>query len=730
MRPQDEIGFALPRQDARGRRFLLRRLRNLPLAVDSAQVLGLVREVQKRDASLASALAEETIWERRELDVLRRAGGEDTQEAGSWTRFFGISADTPNRARSQEFRQASGRKLEPLLDDLAAAAAHGPEDALAAFRALGRIDSTKALDRVEALAAQLGRPALAMAAFGEAGGSEAGERALRLLAKHEGDKAFPSLLEAMAGLPGKLALQYLTAQIPKGGEVAEGVAAALEGFDRLEHLPVLDTLLRLSDPWVVMNAVETLGRLGSDQHLKRIEAVYDANPHPLVRIACLQAVGTMAGQALRSLAMKGLVSEDARVRAAAIEACVTGGLPYSEFRDKVVAQLNDPHPKLALNASLACVVLDAQRALTRVGAMLQSGKPAELLQAIHCLAYLPSPASLQALHNVVKQCPPGTMRLEGVKSLGRLTAHTPDAVPLLGRVLDTDDPKAREIAALFMAGAHPAARETAAQILARHLRNEVSTPAAVAMIESISLLGQAGRIAVPDLHYVLLIDPLQANAGARALATAFPGLKETKDLATHASGAVQAFAGLLAWYDGADGLDRIAAALQDPDPFTRRTGCEVARSAGVAAALLSDAKRLGGLAKGLGALPPDAEVPSVDAEFASSVSVPRRRIGLGVIPKAEVTEAHLAPVKLEVARPPPAPTEKERTEQIKQLDDAVMASSYYENEAKGALAPAAGPAVPSRIPELAIRAAWILGIGVMFAVLFQAGQWLRTLSGF
>lgn len=684
MRPQDEILVALPRQPPQGRRFLLRRLGDLPQAEDAPQVYAQVMALEAREATLSGALCEDRLWRRRELERLRRSVGEESGQGGTWTSFLQpVSAsDRPHDVKDAGI--AAGSALEAILEPLEAAVERGEREAVCVARALGQIQSRKSIELLEKIAYDHGAMVPVMAAFSTLGGELAAEKAIQLVRAVEGTALHPQLLEAFVGLPCPASFAFLREQLATGRpEVALSVAAALEGYQTYDTLPLLDALLATPDPWVLINTVETLGRIGRPEHLQRIAAVFDSQQHALIRVGCLQAISGSSGDTVFQLAEQGLASGDPNVQAAAIEAMVAAGVPYEKYRDRVIGLLNAPHPKLALNASLACVAMDPQRAVQRVTGMLGSGIPAQLLQSIHTMAYIEAASSIQALAHIVKMCPAGAMRQEAVKSLGRLATRSPEAVEHLVTVLELDDPEARETAAWFLSGAHPAGRVNAARALAEVVREDPAGDLAVVCLEALGLLGPAGQLSVPDLHHLLLTGPDQAAAAARSLAVSFPRSREAQDLLHHDSPMIQGFGGLMSWLERGAGLDLLYQALSQRAPSTFEAACEIARVAGAAGGWTAETRRLVGLAKALGAAAVDAREAAGLGRLDQSLSLPRKKIGLGIVPKGTARTRGMAPEALEVKAESVRKAESEG-------DGALLSHSFYETASQPNVTPSAG----------------------------------------
>lgn len=690
MRPQDEIKVALPRQPEQGRNFLLRRLAQLPLTEDGPQFLSLVSKLQGQGSSLSAALCEDALWRKIELERMHRSVGEESGQGGTWS---AILQGGPKSAPVTGIRDASlaaGQKLEELLPALAEGATRGEAEAAAVTRALGSIQSRRSIEHLEKIAFDQGAILEVMVAYSRLGGELAATKAMGLVEAVQGTAVHPQLLGAFANLPSKATFEFLLKQLKIGNAaVAMGVAVALEGFHSFDALRVLDALVKVPDPWVLINVVETLGRIGGDEYLERIERIYERHGHALIRISCLQAVAGSTGKIAFHLAQRGLGSKDPSIQAAAIEAMVTTGVPSQNYRDTVLPMMNSPHAKLALNACLACMAFDARRAVQHVTGLISCGDPAKLLQSIHCLAYVEAPVAYQALGRIIKMCPPGVMRLEAIKSLGRLASRRAEAAHELLPSLVLEDPPAQELTAYFLGDAHPEAQVPAAKALSHIVREFPESPLALTCLHSLGLLGPAGQLFVPDLHHALLKGPEQARAAATALVTSFPRSKEAQSFGESNTPLVRAFHGLNRWYAEGSGLDDMERGLRDPAGFVFRTSCELVRRAGTAGGWTQDTRRLVGLAKNLGAATLDAEEVDGLGRLDQSLSIPRKKIGLGIVPSAApgastLDVASLLPEANSLA-------EAHRTSEI-----ALLAQSVYETTDAPSLDPQASAVAPRR----------------------------------
>lgn len=676
MRPQDEILVTLPRQPAAGRRFLLRRLAHLPLMEDGPLLYDFLTGLAPHGDQGALLRAEEDVWERLELDRLRRSVGETSGMSGTWTTFLSAVSPSSMPEGVEDAHVQAGAELEALLDPLVLGLEANEASLRVGTRCLGRIHSERSLRLLLGIATERGAIAPAVSALTTLGTAKAAEIALDLVQAVEGTSIHPELIAHLGRTPTPSVMRYLgQVSSQPSSEILAGVASALEGFRDEEALPFLDRLLAVRDPWVLINTVETLGRMGSLECLKRLDRVFETQAHPLIRIGCLQAAAASQGPAVITIAEKGLATPDPNVQAAALEALVASGAPHQVYRDAVVRLLESPHPKLALNAALACVAVDPARAAQKVTDFLNSGDPVQLLRAIHCLAYIEAPNSIQALQHVLAQSPPGTLRIEATKAMGRLVGRVPGAAEPLLKLLPSLDLPTYRLALCFLTSAHPASRVKCAQTLTQMVRAEDDPKASVPLIEALGALGPAGQLSVPDLHHLLLSSPQQAVAAAKALAISFPRSKEAQDLSGHSSPLIQGFGGLAAWLDQGRGIQLLVQTLKDPDPSSFQSASEVVRLAAAAGAWTAKTRRLVGLAKSLGAAKHEVKEAVGLGLLDQSLTLPRKRIGLGISPKVGSGLHQIPRDSLRIQ------TEQRLSEPHSEnhVDEAVLAQNYYES---------------------------------------------------
>lgn len=521
-------------------------------------------------------LAEDFFFSRREEDRLRRAGGDPLTEAGEWTRFMGQGGGSHERAPAEDLEQAAVSHLVPLIPPLRKRLAEGGAVAEAALRVLARIRLQPSLEAIlEGARSGLLAPAC-MGALSVFGGREAALKALQLSQAVRRTPVFLDTLYPFRNLAEPEVFQFLSGLA--GQEDAQGqVASALEGFGSYEYGPVLEAVLRSSSPFTVVQAIETMGRIGGKQLAQQIGILFQRLDHPLVRIACLQAVAETGAREGGAVALAGLACEDPGVKAAAVEALVALPVPRNDYRDKVLALLDSPHPKLALTTAMACVVLDPRRSIQRVQTLIGSGSAAHLLQGVHCLAYMEDRAAPGILYAIVSKAPAGPIRIQAVRSLGRRASRDPQAVGALADLLQFEDPAVRMTAGWFLAGCHQAARKAASGVLARSLEGEGLAVVRAVYCEALGLSGPAASDSTSLLGRCLGLGGPVARSSAWSLAAAFHEAPEADLLGQSQEPGVRARACLRNWYRGGGGVAALAELLESCPPEAFEDVAQVAR---------------------------------------------------------------------------------------------------------------------------------------------------------
>jgi hypothetical protein len=194
-------------------------------------------------------------------------------------------------------------------------------------------------------------------------------------------------------------------------------------------------------------------------------------------------------------------------------------------------------------------------------------------------------------------------------------------------------------------------------------------------------------------------------------------------------------------------MEGLAHALEDASPFVFQTACELVRMAGACGSWTQDTRRLVGLAKALGAAPLEAQDVDGLGRLDHSTVIPRKKIGLGIIPRPNPGASGLEEnsFKLEAAS---------FVEAQKTSESAFLAQSVYETTSIPQVShqPEARPAAPRRtqekppiqpldsppsptlpatvVPESRTKEIlrWI-GLGVLCVAAVLLGRYLKTLIG-
>jgi HEAT repeat protein len=556
---------------------LLRCLEREAVRVDAAVPYNLLTQARGSEVADYARLAEDFFFSRREEDRLRRAGGDPLTEAGEWTRFMGQGGVSSDRAEAEDLEQAAVNRLTPLVDPLKARLAEGGDIAEAALRVLARIRLSTSLDAIMGGARSGLLAPACLGALSVFGGREAALRGLEMAQAVRRTPVFKDLIYSFRSLPEPEVFQFLTELAPKEN-VQSQVASALEGFASFDHASVLEISLRSRDPWTLVQAIETMGRIGGPTLTRQIGVLFERVEHPLVRVACLQAVAETGAREGVQVAMAGLACPDPGVKAAAVEALVALPVARNDYRDRVLALLDTPHPKLAMNTALACVVLNPGRSVQRVQKLISSGSASHLLQGIHCLAYMEDRASPGILHAIIGKAPAGPIRIQAVRSLGRRASRDPQAVGTLANLVKSPDPAVRMTAAWFLAGCHYAARKGASGVLAQAVEGENLAVVRAVDCEALGLCGPAAIDASRILGRCLGLGGQVARSAGWSLATAFPDSPESRLLKTSGDVSLQARACLQSWYSGGEGVEQMAELLRSCEEDVFLDVAMVARS--------------------------------------------------------------------------------------------------------------------------------------------------------
>lgn len=598
MRQLDEILWSYRHQDAQARGYLLRRLERQPVTVDGAEAATFLQEAEGSDVGDAARLAEDAFYSRLQEDRYRRCGGQGPLEAGDWTRFLGQAEDpTASTMDAADLERAANVGLAQLVPALAEQVKEGGARARAGLKALGRIRVPATLNAIQAASGPGAMAPVCLAAYASYGPGAA-PRALDLLKKKAGLPGFESLVLALRGCPTPETFAYLRELLSKGAKYHLCVAAALDGFEDFDVGPLLDEVMTSgSDAWATIHAVETLGRVGGKGVVRKIAAAFRQIEHPIARVVCLQAIANAGLRDGGEVALEALGTKNPIVQAAGVEALIKLPVPTDQYASRVLALLDSAHPKLAMNVALACTLLEPRKGARRVKDLLGSGNPQDILQGVHCLAYMNYPQSAGILATIVHKAPVGPIRVQAVRALGRRAAKDPQSALYLAKLLETTDAQVRRTAAWFLAGAHEAARKGVAGVLAKALQaggDDAETSAAFST--ALALLGPDGKVGVPALEARLERGGDDSTAAAWALAVAFPEADTAAGLSRSRDPVLRAYGALRKWVLGEKALDELAGTLNASDEQAFLKVAEVARQVVELPAFAFSTRRLEGLA--------------------------------------------------------------------------------------------------------------------------------------
>lgn len=601
MRRSDEILAAYPNQTPNGRRYLLRCLERQSITPDAPLFQDLLLEgLQEPGVGDFARLIEDAFCAKVARDRALRASGNPTEEAGEWSRFLGQADLKGGGDGAQKIERNGAATLSLVVGAFEGALGMAGPAAEAALRVLARIrthSSLEAICRISEIEPMI--PSV-LSALSILGGEEASKRAVELVeAKPERLQGNPGMLVAFRGLPSNRAFDLLKKATGRP-ELMAGVAAALEGFGEFDYKRLMKPIILSKDPWTMMHAIESLGRMGGEQQARELSQLFERLDHAMVRMACLQALAETGSPDGADAALASLNDERPLVRAAGIEALICLPVPQKKYRDRVLKLLDSEHPRLALAAAMACVVLEPKRAARRIGQLVASGDAALLMQGIHCLAYLEHPSTAGVLATMVRNSPAGPLRSQGIWALGRRAAYNVGATRELATFVTSEDPEVRRIAAWFLAGSMPAARAEGVEAIATALPRESDPDVTAAMVESIGMAGpHGGGNPMQIAQFLRHKHAPVRKAAAWALASAFPLSDEAEELEEGSAPGAAPWGVLRRWYLEAGGMDRLQDLLGVLDPNALLETLEVARLIAMAPAFAGNADNLKGLADAL-----------------------------------------------------------------------------------------------------------------------------------
>lgn len=599
MRHLDEILSIYPAQEPRSKRYLLRRLERLALTADSAAADQLFRQAEGSEVADFAVLAEDQFYPRHEKQRMQRASGTRSEESGDWSRFFDQHAGPRGPDSAEALEKAAAPRLGSMVEGLREALGRGGPSARAALKVLSRIRVPGSLEAIRSTIRDEALVRDAMAALSTFGGPEAEAVGLELARAWEGTPFHEGLVYSMRGFVGGEVLRYLYGLLNEP-RLHAPVATALEAMQDHDCLAALGHILASPDPWTQLQAIETLGRLGGDEHIQKIGEVFENPIHPLVQVACLQAVASTGSPKGGFIGMKGLEVQDPMVQAAAIEALVALPVPKVNYSERVLRLLDTTHPRLAMNAALACVVLDSQRAAARIHKLIKDGSASHLMQGIHCLAYMDHPSTAPLLAALGQRCPTGELRLQAIRALGRHAEGTPAAAAPLASFLGQSDPRERQTAAWFLSHCEGMVRPGAVTSLTQALQTESHAETERVLVLALGLSGPGCQEAAGLLGRKLEGASELRNAAAWSLVAACGDSGEVAALSKSPHRDLKAWGCLHAWFSRGEGLDQLGGLIRSTQDEEVLGAClAVARLAAEVTTFASGPDNLAGLCRAL-----------------------------------------------------------------------------------------------------------------------------------
>lgn len=574
MREVDEILLGYPDQSPGVRRYLLRRLERIPFPVDPGAAHALLGSADAGETAGFAWLAEAVFFERREEDRLVVRARE------------GVA---PTGVAEADLVAAAMGLLSPLLE-LATSSLGAPETRSLGLGLLGRLRIPRTIEFLARRDHDLPPRDRALAA-GVLGGDAAAEFLAGALP--DASEPDPVALACLRRAPSEATLEILRRAAGAGDPAREGAALALEGFGRFDVDDLLGGLLDPGRPYVYLQAVESLGRLGSDGARRRILAELDSDIRPSLRAACVRAAIPPDRPVAPEVVERGLAEDDARLGAAALD----GLLRRADRPPELVARCRDlvdaPDPRLAARAARVVLGTDPERARARLVGLLRSGDRTSVLEAVHALGDLSGDGVRKLLQAVATRAGPGVVRLTALRSLGRHLARGDAGPELLLPVLRGGDPASRQVVARYLSAGTTGGGGRVAGALADAARREDHPPTREVLAEALGLLGADEGAGV--LAEMAAEGGAVGAAAAAALATGLPETAEASELAAASAPEVRVHAFFRDWTLRGDGAGALTEWARDQAPAARREALAVARRMAEGARLAARAPGMAGL---------------------------------------------------------------------------------------------------------------------------------------
>jgi hypothetical protein len=571
VREVDQVLLGFPEQQPGVRRYLLRRLERTPFPIDPEPAHALLRGADSGETAGFARLAEEVFFERREEDRLvvrpRRPA-------------------TATGIPPIDLIAAATGLLAPLLE-LATRAAEEAATRAAGLSLLGRLRLPASLERLRGLTSEPRDLAIACAVFGGEAPGEILAEALR----HPGAAEDPVVVASLRACP-SLPARELLAQATSTPSAREGAAVALEGFAAYDVEDLLRGLLDPGDPFPYLQALESLGRLGTDAARQHLREEMARAPQASLRAACLRASLGAEGPLDEELVARGLADASPQVQAIALEAAAERD-PTDEIQTSAQDLLASPDPRVAALAARVVRTQAPDAARQRLVQLLGSGQAPAVLATLYVLGDLPGEGVRDLLRKVANRAGAGGVRLACLRALGRHLARGEVGPEVLLPVLRAGDPGSRRVAAWSLTACAPTDRARVAQAVGEVAGQERDPATRAVLAETLGLLG--ADQGAPALEAMLGEPPEVSVAAAAALASGLPETGAAAALEGASAPHLAAFSALRSWTLRGDGAGELATWAATGDAERLRWAMVAGRRMAEGARLAPHAPALAGL---------------------------------------------------------------------------------------------------------------------------------------
>jgi HEAT repeat protein len=215
--------------------------------------------------------------------------------------------------------------------------------------------------------------------------------------------AAPFLGIALAQLASERTLPLLVRMVrAKEPEVREQAAWALGSFREVDVAPVLDALTGETDPFVRLNLIRSLGRLGVPGGRDTLRRFYFPNDPEIIRIAIVRAAGSSTAVEMLPFLERTLSTGNADELAESLQALVCLGVPGTGYLPAARQAVKASHARAALVGLLALSVWAPDEAFTRIVQIFAGPAGPQWFLATYVLRYLKTPQTVPLLVRLCK----------------------------------------------------------------------------------------------------------------------------------------------------------------------------------------------------------------------------------------------------------------------------------------------------------------------------------------